>query len=226
MSSREKLQNYVDFITNNNFYIFLTEIIHFNKDFYIFKGASDGENAPMIYMNVHSLSLLIKALLYRCPQAIYLSSIFNFFQGLKSSNERGRISYNAYTHSLTLYYLKMLERQGIVAIEIYFKTLNTDYTEEYRIIGNDRPKREKKEYEIWFYKLRDIKELDLDLIRKIERFLKIPKGMISYTIKYGKLRAQLNRHIIEEKINQSETDKQNGKKFQITKKNHTTDNRE
>lgn len=116
---------------------------------------------------------------------------------MRTVDKKGPIDYYTLSHSLTLYYLKILARNGIVSLNEYVRISDEDFTSEYRIIGNTRPKKEKKSYDISFNKLRDIDELDLEQIKRIERAFNIPEGMIVYTCKGGKLRAHLNSHMMK-----------------------------
>lgn len=213
MASKEKRLEYLENFSGGYLYRFLKHSTSLHKDFILCKGYTDEEKYLKIYINDRSLGLAIKAFLFKYPQAIYLSSAFNLFQSLN-----GYTDYFTFSHSLTLYYLKILERCGIVLLDEYTKISGENYTSEYRIVGNGHPKREKMAYDIWFHKLRDIDESDLEQIRRVERVFNIPEGTIIYTVKNGKFKANLNKQLIMDNLKRDEADKQTGKSFQIKKR--------
>lgn len=143
-----------------------------------------------INMNPYSLTLFVKTLFCKNSSAIFLSSFINLFGELPISTLKDPYRYSSYSHAMTLYILKMLEKKGIVKVIEYH--LSDEWTDKEYHIESDNPHKRLKMYNIFFYKLRDIQKKDKDLLKKIERALHISKYQIRFKIHDRKLYTSLS----------------------------------
>lgn len=143
-----------------------------------------------INMNPYALSLFIKSLFCKNSGAIFLSSFLNLFGNLPTSTLKDPYRYSTYSHAMTLYILKMLEKNGIVKV-IEYHTSDEWNDVEYHI-ENDNPKKRLKMYYVFFYKLRNIDKKDVSLFKKIEKSLRISKYQLKYRLRDQKLAITLS----------------------------------
>lgn len=142
-------------------------------------------------MNSHSLSLYLKSIIVNNPQAIFLCFLINLFSDLEKKDFR----YYTLSHSLTLYYLKVLEKSGIVKLIEATKLheqYDVDINAYYSLLNNRKRKSNISTYSIGFIKLRDLKYSDVDLLKKLESLFHVPENLIIYREKKGHLTAGLN----------------------------------
>lgn len=130
-------------------------------------------NAQEININPYSLSFFIKSLFCSNSGAIYLGTFINFFQDLDISTIEEPNFYSTCSHAATLYILKMLEKKGIVKIVEY-----APQKHEQSNNLNRSSKSKLKMYDILFYKLRDLKREDRELIEQIEKTLRVTNRQI------------------------------------------------
>lgn len=135
------------------------------------------ENVPAqeINMNPYSLTFFMKTLLCRNPGAIFLSSFLNLFEELPISTIDDPRSYSSHSHAMTIYILKMLEKNGIVKVIEYYS------------IEEETKNRHLKMYNIIFYKLRNLSKEDKALIRRAASGMHIQKYQIRFKKREGKL---------------------------------------
>ncbi|HBA37710.1 MAG TPA: hypothetical protein DCY94_03220 [Firmicutes bacterium] len=110
-----------------------------------------------IDMNEKSNNIIATALLASSPKVAYTISILNFFQSLDAIDEdKNPIKYIFESHSVTVEYLRMLARRGVVEIEKLDYTGKVDLKEYYVTLGNSPRTRPLKTYEVVFTKKRDL----------------------------------------------------------------------
>lgn len=199
------------------------KLLYLNSDFIILKCESNTYPFYELHMN-GSIKIYLESLLIDYPQAIFLVTCINMFQHLNCKLGTSYIDYYTISHSLTIYYLRILERLEIITIHWCKKQYMTgEFNEEYKSIGNSSPKREKAIYDICFSKMRSLEEKDIESIKKIEKIFHIPEELISFKLKSGKLIAKLNlERVIKERLknfklspsqnnNRKKTDEKNNK---------------
>ncbi len=144
-------------------------------------------NTHEINMNPYSLSFFVKSLFCGNSGAVYMSTFINFFQELDISTLGNPNFYSTCSHAATLYILKALEKNGVVKIVEY----TTAKTENHTIFDRAKKKTKLKMYDVLFYKLRDLKKEDSELIREIERTLRISKRQIRIRFFEGEMYIRL-----------------------------------
>lgn len=154
------------------------------------------EDEIEVHMNSYSLSLYLKSIFIANPQLLYFISLINLFQTLAQNNDYN-CKYNTISHSLTLYYLKILEKYGIVDIlEKIQMSDDYDMRAFYEVLGNKRTKKTMKMYSITFRIKRPILKRDLVIIEHIRDMFNIPGSIIKYSEHDGTLKADVNKLVI------------------------------
>ncbi len=153
----------------------MTKLKELFGDTFILYSVYDEESAYSyeIFQNIFSMSLLRKSMVYKNPSVLFLNEIICFFQKLSSYKENRPICYICDTQSITLYCLRLMEKQGIVSI---VGLEDSEYDElglAYYSLGNTPNKDHWKMYRIKFVKIRSLTMDDVEYIRKIMRFLKV-----------------------------------------------------
>lgn len=141
------------------------------KDFgtYTYKGITSFE------MNEKSSNIITNALLASSPKVAYAISILNIFQSLDvCDDDKNPIKYSFESHAVTVGYLKMLARRGIVEIEKLDYTGTVDLSGWYEALGNKPRTRYPKSYKVVFSKNRDLDVGDAEWLRKKMDALGIP----------------------------------------------------
>ncbi len=144
-----------------------------------------------VHMNSRSLSLYLKSIVANNPQAIFLCFLVNLFSNLEKKDFR----YYTLSHSLTLYYLKVLEKSGIVRLieaSKLHEQNDVDIAPYYSLLNNRKRKNNISTYSIGFIKLRDLKYSDVELLKKLESLFHVPENLMIYREKKGHLTASLN----------------------------------
>lgn len=184
----------------NKIYDALNIIDKILQAFCIYK---ESNNSAEVHMNVYSLSLYIKSIIVANPQAIFFCFLINLFRELKENHR-----YYTISHSLTFYFLKVLERNGLVRIIEATKICSpgeSDIQWYYNLINNKvSSKRKVPTYTISFTKNKNLKQANVELLRRLERFLHIPTDLIIYKEKNGALYVSINYSFItKERISNS-----------------------
>lgn len=120
-----------------------------------------------IEQNVFSLSFLLKSLFYSDSSAIFLTAVINLFQKLNVFDACCPFYYEGYSHGLTLYCLRILEKHNIVKIIIKHNGCDIDLNAYYKSMGNSLRQKSIRMYDIVFCKIRDFTESDIDLMYKL-----------------------------------------------------------
>jgi len=159
----------------------------------------EGIPVHSIEQNILSFSFLKKSIFYADSSVIFLEAILRFFQELEDFDVVPGY-YEAYSHALTFYILRMLERAGIIGILNSYKKGEGDLFFYYQSLGNKYNHEEIKMYDIVFYKIRSLKMSDIDLIRRICTLCKIDMNHLCISSKKDKLLVSLNKSLLWENL--------------------------
>ena len=166
------------------------------KDYLLYRETSSSSEVHMNnFYTPEELALYLKSLFVSNPQAIFFCFLINLFDRFVCKDMR----YYTISHALTLYFLKVLKRYGLVDIIELTKLHNStemNLDAYYKLLNNSNQKQKYSVYTIGFIKLRPLKSSDIELIKTIEKNFKIPEGLIIYREKNGSLTASLNYALI------------------------------
>lgn len=141
-----------------------------------------------IEQNLFSFSLLFKSIFYTNSSLVYLISFFNCFQTLSCSDENDTYPYSGYTHAMTVFIMKRLQKAGLLAIaECHKKDKKLDLKYYYEAMGNNQKHEKIQMYDITFYKIRSFAESDIPLIKEIAKVLKANSEEIVFKCVDGKV---------------------------------------
>lgn len=158
------------------------------------------KNAIDISQNLFSFSFLFKSIFYTNSSLVYLVSFINCFQNLKVKDETS-FPYSGYTHSLTIYLLKRLEREGIIVIEsCERRAIKADLHNYYQGIGNSGVNRKISMFDIRFHKLRSLKMEDFEMIAGAARMLRADLSEVNFNLVGDRPYARLKRRYIARNI--------------------------
>lgn len=145
------------------------------------------ENVPAqeINMNPYSLTFFVKTLLCKNSSVIFLSSFLNLFGDLPISTIDDPRNYSTCSNAMMIYILKMLEKRRIVKV-IEYRLCERD-AENVNIEKESKKSHNLKTYTAAFYKLRDLKKSDIDLIKRIANGLRVSNYQIRFKVKEGKI---------------------------------------
>lgn len=133
-----------------------------------------------ISQNPYSVSLTSKSIFACNPQLIFLSSILNCFQRLDCFDKSDPSYYKGYTHALTIYCLKLLEKYGVIEIVSCEKSANYDLGYYYAMLGNAPKNSHVNMYNIVFYKKRSLLKDDEPMIEKMFKLLRVKSSDIKF----------------------------------------------
>lgn len=175
---------------------------YFNvTDDFILTEVSPIEGIPVqsIEQNLYSFSFLKKSIFYADSSVIFLEALLRFFQELENFEVVPRY-YEAYSHALTFYILRMLERAGIIGMLFSYESLEGDLFFYYQSLGNKYNREKIKMYDIVFYKIRSLNMEDSDLIRRICTLCRIDMNHLRISSTNDKLLVTLNKRLLLENL--------------------------
>lgn len=150
-----------------------------------------------VTMNCDSCMLMADSVLVDNPSTTFMVSLFNCFQNLEiSGGKSGDKVYNSYSHSITTFCLRKLEKAGAIKI---LKQRNSDCEflgSFYSLLGNTSRDRPLKMYDVKFIKLRNLDFKDLEWLKQIFMLLKISMDGVEFSITGGKLKANVKPSVM------------------------------
>lgn len=165
----------------------------FKGDYLITDLYEDEEHYRDIEMNDSSLSLAFKSIFITDKRALFLDSLIRLFQSLPIEENGEAIKYAAYTHAMTIYFLRMLAKYGLIEIEECDKIREEPMLDSYyEVIGSKFEGRMMYMYDIVFIKKRSLTKEDIPLLTRVMNTLKIPNNYIQFLTQNGVLKSHIN----------------------------------
>lgn len=165
----------------------------FKGDYLITDLYEDKKHYRDIEMNDSSLSLAFKSIFITDKRALFLNSLIALFQSLPMEENGKAIKYAAYTHAMTIYFLRMLAKYGLIEIEECEKIKEVPLLESYyEVMGSKFEGRSMHMYDIVFTKKRSLTKEDIPMLTRVMNTLKIPDNYIKFLTQNGMLKSSIN----------------------------------